>query len=92
MNAKRPIRRSLLVASVALATVLSPLLGSTALAQFGSSVSNTTEEKKVQLVAPSPQAGRSAEAGSIWGLVGGILMSMLILGVALLPAKRGHQD
>lgn len=92
MNAMRPIRRSLVVASVALATVLCPVLSSIALAQFGSGVTNTTEDKKVQLVAPSPQAGRNAEAGSIWGMVGGILIAMLILGVALLPAKRGHQD
>jgi hypothetical protein len=74
-------------AVVSLATVLAlPAVG---LAQFGASAK---KDEKVVLTPPVPQAGRNAEAGSPWGMLVGIVFAGLVITVALIPAKRGHQD
>jgi len=61
------------------------------LAQFGSAPV-AADAEKIALTPPIPQSGRNVEAGSIWGMVVGVLFASMVVGVALLPAKRGHQD
>ncbi len=84
-----PLRSPKLVyaAIATLATVMA--LPSAGLAQFSAT---PKKEEKIVLTPPVPQAGRNAEAGSPWGMLVGILFAGMVLVVAVIPAKRGHQD
>jgi len=59
-------------------------------AQFGGTTARP--DAKVVLAPPVPQAGRTADAGSPWGMIVGVFFALLVLSVALFPVKRGHQD
>jgi hypothetical protein len=75
-------------ACLALITLATPAVS---LAQFGAAPPAADAPKTV-LTPPIPQSGRTADAGTIWGLVIGVLFAGMVVGVALLPVKRGHQD
>lgn len=76
------------IACLALVILAAPAVG---LAQFGAAAP-AADASRILLTPPIPQSGRNADAGSIWGLVIGVLFAGMVIGVALLPAKRGHQD
>ena len=85
------MKRSLILAQVACLAIVTLTTPGVTLAQFGSAPAAADAVKTV-LTPPIPQSGRNIEAGSIWGLVIGVLFAGMVIGVALLPAKRGHQD
>ncbi len=78
-------------AVLAIVTLVTFAAPGVSLAQFGTAPV-AADAAKTALTPPIPQSGRNAEAGSIWGLVFGVLFAGMVIGVALLPAKRGHQD
>ena len=77
---RRPRRRGLGVA----------MLAGVVLLVAGSVLAQSTN-KKDALAPPTPPAGNSSSSMIVSILIG-IVMGGLVLGVAFIPSKRGHQD
>jgi hypothetical protein len=84
-STSKVIRRALVVGAASL------MLGaSSTLAQIGTLPTGEKDKNRVVLEPPTLQL-KSSDSGT-WGMVVGVVLLLGILGVATIPAKRGHQD
>lgn len=81
--AKSLCRKGLLIAAVSLGAFALP-----AAAQFG-----TRPQDQQQVIAPRPPTPRTADRPpTIWMYMLAVVLGGAVVGAALIPSKRGHQD